>query len=267
MSYRRKGRPLYSSIRRRTHLPALNVTFRSMWDRGLDEALARIEQLRSEGWNIDDERGALTQSQAERFAAHVEKHGFETVRIPVAKWEDDEVQFVAYKPKAGQELPVPTPPTPEPKAVRVKLEFDPIERFQKMVQSDEEPDGGVLMEPGRTMAVIRYDANPTEDSGRSMVNLAKDIVSNAQHREPLNCDKLSKAEKMRKSKVKIGESHFDIAKVKRAMRVIGKKSTAYLEKGKGVLAVRNQRGDMVLIAPVIEPAKELTIPIEDLKNL
>jgi len=238
----------------------------------LDEAFAQIETLRNEGWSIDDERGALTQSQAEAFAAHVEKHGFETARIPVAKWDEDLVQFVAYKPKLtepGEEAVAPPPvPQPEPKKVRVEKEFDPVERFQKMFWTrglkPEEPEGGTLMDPGRTMAVVRRDADPAHPT----TQLATGTVSKANVHEPLDLGRLLKAEKAGKDKVKFGkDGYFSIDKMKYATRIIGRSEAYFDTVGAGVLAARNQRGDVVLIAPLVGTSDIDSIDIEELNRL
>jgi hypothetical protein len=270
LSYRRKAKQAYSATRKRQHLPSLNVAFRSTWDRGLDEALPRIEKLRSEGWNIDYERGALTQSQAEVFAAHVEKHGFETTRIPVAKWGEDLVQFVAYKPKQPEpgETVIPPPvPQLEPKKVRVEKEFDPVERFQKTFWrkgiKPDEPVGGTIMSPDRTIALVRYAADPDQQ----MTKLAADTVSKAATREPLDHGKLLKAEKAGKDKVKFGkESYYSIKRLKNAIKIVGT-SEAFHATDVGVLAIRNQRGDVVLIAPIVETDPSGAIGIEELQKL
>lgn len=247
------------------------MSFRSTWDRGLDEAFVQIQKLRNEGWNVDDERGALTQSQAEAFAAHVEKHGFETSRIPVAKWGEDLVQFVAYKPKqasAEEEAVVPPliqPKPPQPRKVRV--EKDPVERFQKTFWrkgiKPDEPAGGTLMSPDRTIALVRYAADPDQQ----MTKLAADTVSKAAIREPLDPGKLLKAEKAGKDKVKFGkEAYYSIKRLKNAVKIIGT-SEAFLAAGVGVLAVRNQGGDVVLIAPIMDTDPSNAISIEELNRL
>ena len=264
MSYRRKAKQSYSAPRRR-HLPYLNVSFRSTWDRGLDEALAQIEKLRNEGWNIDYERGALTQSQADAFAGHVEKYGFETARIPVAKWGEDLVQFVAYKPKQQTEPgEVVPPPVPQPKRKEPE-EFDPVERFQKTFWTrgkPDDPDRGTLMSPDRDMAVVRHDADPTH----SLTKMATDVVSKASVREPLDYGKLLKAEKAGRDKVKFGrDGFFSIDKVKRATRIIGR-SEAYFDTS-APLAIRSQRGDVVLIAPLTGASDIDSIDIKELNKL
>jgi len=249
MSYRQKGKQSYS-ISRRRQLPSLNTSFRPIWDKGLGEALIQIEKLRNEGWIVDSERGALTQSQADEFVKRVEKSGFETTRIPVARWEEDLAQFVAYKPKQGESIESSIPPEaqPEPKKSREASEVDPIERFQMMFWprgSPDLPDEGTLMSPGRDMAVVNHNASPTH----SLSKLASETISQATVRGLLDYDKLVKALKAKKDKVKFktGE-HFSLDKMKRSVKVLGK-GEAYFASTKP-LAVKNKRGDVFLIAPL-----------------
>jgi hypothetical protein len=92
-------------------------------------------------------------------------------------------------------------------------------------------------------------------------------VSKAAIREPLDPGKLLKAEKAGKDKVKFGkEAYYSIKRLKNAVKIIGT-SEAFLATGVGVLAVRNQGGDVVLIAPIMDTDPSNAISIEELNRL
>jgi hypothetical protein len=251
--YRRRGKPLYS-VR---HLSTLNLNFRTSWDTGIDQALTRVEQLKSQGWIVDTERGTLTEKQADSYSQIAEKTGHDTVRILVAKWGEDMIQFVAYKPRLGEDAkpPLIIPPQPRPRQTRITR--DPVMEFQKMFwrklkqTREAEPDGGVLISPDRSMAIVAANANPVHN--QSLKDVAKDIMANAEIRQGLDYRSLLNAEKDPKQEyryVKFGANEFSIRKIKEAMRVLGKKgSSANHSSKQGVLAVSNPNGDIVLIAP------------------
>jgi len=243
-------------------LPSQNLAFRSSWDAGLDQALARIEQLKNEGWNVDVERGTLTESQTERFIRHAETHGFETQRIPVAEWAGSPVQFVAYKPKqVGEETTIP-PAQPEPKVKRTR-EITPeemLEKFQREFPTSDQPDNGCVMSADRTAAFAAHNANP-QGSGMQFPKIADDleknasasgIVKEADVRETFQRVKLAEFDK--KKVVAIGNGGYSIQFVRKALKVFGKgKVKFYVKDANSPLAIKNQRGDRIIIAPKIGP--------------
>jgi len=273
LSYRRRSRPIYNIW----HLPSLNLHFRTSWENGLKQALQRLETLKSQGWNVDIHRGTLTEEQAKRYEEAAEMVGYETVRILVAQWGEDTIQFVAYKPKKPVEE-APPPSTRPPAKTRVKKERDPVEAFQKMFWKKQQPgaddmDDGFIMDPHRTMAVVRKDASPVV-TGQSIVKMVKEITQNPNLVEELDYSKLVKAEKigrMTKKPVKhvsFNVHCFSVKKIKQAMRVLStKKAKAYLQYGKPLI-VQDKRGHSVVIAEAIkEPDEPDVVSISTVKAL
>jgi hypothetical protein len=284
--YRRRSRPLYN-IR---HLLSLNVNFRASWENGLRKALSRVEELKSQGWNVDTQRGALTEKQADFYVQAAEKMGYETTRVPVAMWVEDKVQFVAYKPKTPvtEEAKIP-PPHPQsetkPRTLTRKDTLNPLEEFQKMFWKKKQPgpddvDDGFLMSPDRTMAVIRKDASP-HSVWRNIANLVAETVQNPEVVEELDYNKLVKAEKISKTVnphtrskwtkyVSFNGNVYGIDKIKQALRVLGarKQGKAYVKSGNFPLVVQNPAGDSVLIASaVIEPIDPRIVSISTVNAL
>lgn len=81
-------------------LPKANVEFRVEFEKGLADAWVKIDDLRRQGWEVDD-KASLMVNQADRLAENLERKGFETMRLPIAKWLGEEMQFVAYKSRSG----------------------------------------------------------------------------------------------------------------------------------------------------------------------
>jgi hypothetical protein len=100
MAYRDNCRKSFTSKKQAKLLPKANIEFRAEWDKGYANAWAKINDLRRQGWEVDD-KGALTEGQADRLAERLGSEGFETMRLPIAKWLGEEQQFVAYKPRLG----------------------------------------------------------------------------------------------------------------------------------------------------------------------
>jgi hypothetical protein len=245
MSYKKKRSPIYSVQR----LPALNQNFRTVWQQGVDKAMLKVEELKNQGWNVDVERGALTAKQADFFVKVAEKMGHQTLRVPIADWDDKLVQFVAYKPKLGKaDLPAAEP------ASKPKPKKDPVKEFQILFWGEkqpDEPDNGFLMAPDHTMALITTDANPSDPQHQKLVNFRNEVMSKAETNINLHYKDLLKAERKPNHYVyiKFGDFEFTIEKMKKAMRTLGKKGcrTHHYSK-QGILAVSNPEKDVVIIA-------------------
>jgi hypothetical protein len=95
-TYAQPRRPLRHSI----YSPAHHATFRTEWESNLEPAIAKVQALKNEGYMADEalQRGALTESQAERFASRLKELGCEIQIIPIATWAGEKVVFLVYKP-------------------------------------------------------------------------------------------------------------------------------------------------------------------------
>lgn len=268
MSYRSRRKLTY--LRNVKHLPSANYSFRSAWDSGVEAALARVEELGAQGWTVDVERGTMTGGQADRFAFHMESHGYEVTRVPVADWGGEPIQFVAYKPRPEAEGTVPPPPThEEPKPQRKVL--TPMEVFQKTFWRNRqpgEPDGGVLVNPKYTAVIVLKGANPS-GSNRAFVDLVRDVVAEAEIRGFLDYHKLVKAERSGKVRVRVGEHAFNIENLKKTLRIVGTSSEMHQSAKRGVAVFRNEDGDAVALAPSVQPYSDdgKTITLEELRVL
>jgi len=256
-----------------THLPSLNYAFRSAWDSSVDKALARIEELKVQGWTVNVERGALMKKQADLLANTAERMGCEVERIPVAEWGDDMAQFVAYKPKEpSAEAPVIilTPQEKKPSRVRtaptvlttpeqvmstyIKEFFKPI-RGVKQEPDPSEVQSGCILDPRRAVGLIRRDAQSTPGS---LTEKARRSIPNSRFEEIDNTTKAQEALRWAKklsppkTRVDIAGNIVDIDNLVKALKVLGKgKVRAHAEKD-GPVYVVNGQGDIVAIAPVIE---------------
>jgi hypothetical protein len=267
MSYRSRRKLTY--LRNVKHLPAANYSFRSAWDSGVEAALLRVEELGAQGWTVDVERGTMTGGQADRFASHMEDHGYEVTRVPVADWEGEPIQFVAYKPRPEAENVIPPPPThvePEPQ----KKAFTPMEAFQKTFWRNtqpREPDGGVLLNPKHTTVIVLRGANPSEPGNHHFVDLVRDVVAEAEVRGFLDYHKLTLVERSGKVRVRVGEHAFDIENLKKTLRIVGTRSEMHQSAKRGVAVFRNMDGDAIALAPSVLPYADdgKTITLEEVR--
>jgi len=232
---------------------SLEYANRRRWIEGYRKALGMKRQLESQGWTV--ERGALTPSQAEKTIRELEREGFETRTIPVTEYNGETGQLVAYKQKPGA---ASSQPKPKPKT-RPRTTKDPTVEFQKIFGCNEEPDGGVLMDPSRVAAVIPKNASPQQGSNLNIVKIMEEVVRQAEQVKPLDYGKFLKAQKigkMRKQPVKyvsFGTENecYNIEFVKKAMRVLGTttEAEAYYRKDQPLVVRHKQTGHSVIIAP------------------
>ena len=263
MGYKRKPKP---SFKRPS--VAVHSAFRSDFEKGMDAALTRAAELQKAGWEIDIDRGTLMESQAKNIKDVYEKAGLQTELIPVATWQNEPVVLMAYKNGAGVPVTpvIKTAATPTAPRTPRETKFTPStpeevqQRFEKICGRSATNDGGFIMDPGRVTALVRRDANPsggvksTMDLGRKLANgNYRDTIDDTGRKAFI------KAEKAGKQVIQFEYSgvttHISIKHLKRAVKVLSGKLTIGWDKD-SVAAIASQEGDMVLIAPAIEPAAE-----------
>ena len=246
--YRQKPSPQYENPRK-------------SWMTGYRNALKTRQELQAQGWFV--ERGALTPKQVERLTVQLEREGYETQTIPVLEW-----QYVAYKPKPESEQkppePEPTPPAkPEPPS------RNPVEVFQEIFwkgrSQPEQPDDGVLLDPGRMLFLVPKGASPQNPSYQKLTQLMEETVQQAEKVEPLDYDKFVKTEKVMTQSQKFLYVSFDstdtcysIDLIKKAMRVLGteKKAEAYYKPDTPLIVRHKETGHSIGIAPAYLPATD-----------
>lgn len=291
MSYKRASKSAYAQRRMRKQLPSLNYAFRSAWESNIDRALARIEELKSQGWNVDVERGALTQNQADLLADEAERMGCEVERIPVAEWGEelkDLAQFIAYKHKEGGETPpiIPKIQAQEKPSRTVQSAMTPEQVMNAYVKEfftkGREPDPnevktGYLLDPTRCVAMIRRDfssstPNTIVDSARKLMSQGSQIEefeNTAKIRQSLrNAKKLAHQPKY----VTLGSlgtgNHVKINYFEKALKVLGKgRIRVYAEKEDGPVYVVNSQRDIVAIAPALSIDDTDRIPFRQLRKV
>jgi hypothetical protein len=180
-TYAQPRRPLRHSI----YSPAHHATFRTEWESNIEPAIAKVQALKNEGYMADEalQRGALTESQAERFASRLKELGYETQIIPIATWAGEKVVFLVYKPpkEPVQQQQPETKPPPSLKQPATPEEY--LQRFLKEFYDDNDPrlpdetnrfkNEGWAMDPGRIMAVINKDA--PYRGGDTLLGMAKEL--------------------------------------------------------------------------------------------
>ena len=105
MSYKSRGHREYDVGR-------MHLQFRNIWEQGLTRASQLIRELRSKGWDVDED--LYFSSQAEREARELESEGYMVQKQPVIKWGDEEIYILAYKPNPS----LPPQPSASPKPQR-----------------------------------------------------------------------------------------------------------------------------------------------------
>jgi len=82
--------------------PASHEAFRQEWDANFDLALQKARELQKKGFLVEEslQRGALMESKAKKLAEDLKQRGYEVELIPVAKWADENVVFLIFKPTA-----------------------------------------------------------------------------------------------------------------------------------------------------------------------
>jgi hypothetical protein len=250
---------------------SLEYANRRRWVEGYRKALGMKRQLESQGWTV--ERGALTPSQAEKTIKELEREGFETRTIPVTEYDGETGQLVAYKQKPGA-----TPSQPKPtKKARPRTTKDPTVGFQKIFSCNEEPDGGVLMDPRRVAAVVPKNASPQQSSNLNIVKIVEESVQKAEQVRSLDYDKFLKIQKIGKTKKQPakyvsfgGEWCYDIEFVKKAMRVLGtkKEAEAYYRKDQPLVVRHKQTGHSLIIAPSFQdPSDPMIVSISTVQAM
>ncbi|MEM2512725.1 MAG: hypothetical protein QXU81_00170 [Candidatus Bathyarchaeia archaeon] len=180
MSYSNMKRNRMYDIRRQ-----FNKQFRELWERGLREAEKKAISLEKQGWTVDVERGALTRDQGRKILAHIidpTGEGLEQADfITVAKIDDKEVGFIAYKPKPKEEKKeeAKSEPPAIPDSTIIMNRF--ISTFNVQNDSYIDKKNGVVFDPLSLCTYIARDSleNPDKidsaflrDKARSALHLA-----------------------------------------------------------------------------------------------
>ena len=179
MSYKAVARQTYGQRKRLRHAtitPSHHVNFKADWEANLEKAIAQAQKFKDQSYLVDEciEKGTFLESQANRVVKRLEKMGYETQLIPVARWSGENVVFIIYKPPKEA---TPTA-TPKPKGPK-KTEADKLyERYFKTFWGpgsnppdlEEFVEKGVLLEPGRYVALI----TPTAPAKDALVKMLRD---------------------------------------------------------------------------------------------
>ena len=282
-TYAQPRRPLRQSL----YSPAHHATFRTEWESNLEPAIAKVQALKNEGYMADEalQRGALTESQAERFASRLKELGYETQIIPIATWAGEKVVFLIYKPPkepVQQQQPETKPP------LSLKQPASPeeyLQRFLKEFYDDNAPEvpeetnrfkhEGWAMDPQRIMAVINKDAKgPIEPDPTSLLGMAKALHGSVPLASfPKANDVMTALRKAKGSKshnygyVAWGPDMLtSIDYARKALKILGPKTPVrvYCEKKESPIYFMDPDGNAVVVAPALDVDKSTVIDVSTL---
>lgn len=254
--------------------PAHHLSFRNQWEANLENAIAQAERLRAEGYMVEEgiQRGALTQSQAEREAKRLSMQGYEIQTIPVTEWAGEKIVFLVYKPPKE---PV-APPKPKMEAQRIGTVEELVQRFTNVWYKDRQeliPDEtfklkteGHMIDPSRCVALI-----PRTSVGKSPT----DLVGMAEgYRKELPITVIENTPKFRVALARLqkkyenitfdpqGKHAVQIKYLKEALRTFeGYRRIKVHGQPEKPIYLINEAGDAIAIAPVIEPNPSLTTTV------
>jgi hypothetical protein len=262
--YKQKARKSYEA-KRNLNLPSMNASFRSYWDAAIVSALAKITELRQQGWAVDIDRGTFTKSQADKIAAKLEAQGNEVMRIPVSAWLDEEIQCLAYKPK----------PTPSPTAPSSLFDAFTKEWYPQQTP----PTSNYLLDPDSVAIFVPYDATQLDKTWDEFVTHARKLPQATSPTEEITNSKDFRATLENEidafkhahpdypyCNISLSaDSIVDSSVFTQSLRAFGsigdKKIRIYAEEHAAHLF--NDEGDLVSIAPI----KDLNPPNQDMLSL
>jgi len=136
MSYKQTGtRHSYQPKRTATMqasaiAPASHEAFRQEWDTNFDLALQKARELQKKGFLVEEclQKGALMESKAKKLTEDLKQRGYEVELIPVAKWADENVVFLIYKPTRKTA-------TPQPQTIRTVKPLTPEDIINAFVKN------------------------------------------------------------------------------------------------------------------------------------
>lgn len=252
MAYRKRRRAMYDLHR----LSSLNIHFRKSWETGISKALSDIDKLRKEGWIFDVKRGALTEKEADLFVEVAERMGKPTIRVPVAEWTQQKIEFVGYRngtiqPSASG-APAEVRKSKKPRKDPFKVWED---LFYKGKGISEQIQERCVLNPDRTMALLASDSTHSgllevrDESIRS-----PDSISELDYRKINKAIRAARKAGQPKPKwIRIGDHTFNVEYVKKAMRTLSTmKADGYYRSEKGPLVVKDKTPSItwsVIIAP------------------
>jgi len=255
MSYRKYGKGGYD-------VRQIHFQFRNIWEQGLQKASHLIRDLKSKGWNAEEE--FYFPSQAEKEAHELEKEGYIVQKHPVMKWGNEEIYILAYKPRPPPPSPPPSP-KPKPEQQKKKRRLSPEERFKKLFWPKGQPSetdvaDGTIMNPSRTMAFIRPDS--TSKLAENAKKAIEDAEAGQGYVREFSYEQLLEKEKAGEDNILVfldNQSYrYDIKKMKKALKVLGlgrkQRAKTYISSQNlpGVMVITDDKGNKVLIAPIIE---------------
>jgi hypothetical protein len=280
-TYAQPRRPLRHSV----YSPVHHATFRTEWESNLEPAIAKVQALKNEGYMADEalQRGALTESQAERFASRLKELGCEIQIIPIATWAGEKVVFLVYKPPkepVQQQQPEAKPP-PSLKQPASPEEY--LQRFLKEFYDDNDPrvpeeanrfkNEGWAMDPQRIMAVINKDA-PGKAGPDSLLGMAKSLHGSV----PLASFPKANDVMTALRRAKGSKSHdYDyvawapdiltsIDYARKALKILGPKTPIRVccEKKQSPIYFMDPNGNAVVVAPALDVDKSTVIDVNTL---
>ncbi|MGB9672405.1 MAG: hypothetical protein ACPLZY_04585 [Candidatus Norongarragalinales archaeon] len=284
-SVRQTYAPSRRPLRQIIYSPSRHSAFKVEWESNLEPAITRVQALKKEGYLVDEalQRGALTESQAERIAKRLKEMGYEIQTIPIATWAGEKVVFLVSKPPAEPVAPKPTQtePTPPPKQETSPEEY--LQRFLKTFYVANDPDiqneldrfknEGFAMDRRRVVALISKDA-PQKYGSDSLVGMAKQfkqgvpLASFAKANDLLTALRRAKGGATKRYGYVAWEPDMitSIEEAQRALKILDPKTRVAVyckEKDKPVYFM-NPDGNAVAVAPVLSTDPAAVIDVNTL---
>jgi len=281
--------PRRRTLRQTIYSPAHHVSFRHEWEANFEPAVQKVQSLKREGYLVEEalQRGALTESQAERIASRLKEAGYETQTIPIATWAGEKVVFLVYKPPKEPVAPAQPEPQPQPPTKQGTSPEEYLQRFLKEFYEDNDsrvPDEvmrfkneGWAMEPHRVMAVISKDA-PLKDGSDSLVGMAREFHSG---QLPLasfpKANDLATALRRAKGSAKRNYGYLavgpdmvvDINLARRALKILGPRTPVriYCKGKERPVFFMEPDGNAVVIAPAMSVDPSTVISVSEAMKL
>ena len=261
----------------------MHLQFRSLWEEGLKKARTLVSDLKSKGWNVD-ENFYFGKKQTDQEKRRLKTLGFDVQEKPILKVGDEEIYIIAYKPteRKGQTEATETTSAPPKSSKKPKASPLPplkvLDNFRRIFYSRNPPhpddvDKGCMMEPQHAAAVITADADPQRKVFENLKENAEKIIDMGETRVifyPVLVSHKKNGNKYVRVKCKNDTYYYNIDLMKKAVRVLGMerrktvRPLAYISTDpnfmSGVMVVTDG-ANKVLIAPAIRADPSRSAPL------